>query len=91
VNAHSQLQLWIVFQFLADLDRTPRRRFWTFKKNQRHPIANGKSNQFPCFFGNAELFGTTDNLSEVLHVLTLLVEKQLRITDQIHEQNVPNL
>ncbi|PYL50591.1 MAG: hypothetical protein DMF32_03785 [Verrucomicrobia bacterium] len=81
----------ILFQLPADLDRTPDRRFWTIKENERHPIANRKSDQLPCFFRTAHLLGSTDNFSELLHVLTLLIEKQPRITDQIHKQNVANL
>ena len=65
VDAHSQLQLRILFQLLADLHRAPHGRFWTIKENERHPIAHGKSNQLPCFFGAADLLGTTDNFSQL--------------------------
>jgi hypothetical protein len=91
VDAHSQLQLRVVFQLLADLDRTPHGRFWTIKKNERHPIAHGQSNQVPCFFGAVDLLCATDNFSQLLQVLTLLIEEQGRITDQIHKENVANL
>ncbi len=91
MNSHSELQLRILFQPFADLDRAPHGRFWTIEKNERHPIANGKSNQLPCFFGTADLLGTTDDFSQLFLVLTLLIEKQPRITDQIHKQNVANL
>jgi hypothetical protein len=37
------------------------------------------------------LLYATDNFSQVLQVLTLLIEEQRRITDQIHKQNVANL
>jgi hypothetical protein len=77
--------LRILFQLLANLHRATHRRFWTIKKNERHPIANGKSNQLPRFFGTADLFGTTDNFIQLFQVLTLLIEKQRRITDQIHK------
>ena len=91
VDAHSQLQLRILFQLLADLDRAPHRRFWTIKKNERHPITHGKSNQLPRSFGAADLLGTADNFSQLLLILTLLIEKLSRISDQIHKQNVANL
>lgn len=61
------------------------------KKNERHPIAHGKSDQLPCFFGTADLLCSTDNFTQFLHVLTLLIEKQHRITDQIHKQDTANL
>ena len=73
------------------VDRAAQGRFWTIKKNERHPIANGKSNQLPCFFGTADLLCATDNFSQLLMVVTLVIEKQRRITDQIHKQNVANL
>jgi hypothetical protein len=91
VDAHSQLQLRILLQLFADLDRASHGRFWTIKKDERHPIADGESNQVPCFFGTADLLGSTDNFSQLLMVLTLFIEKQLRITDQIHKENVANL
>src|SRR5215813_9135582 len=81
MDAHSQLQLRVVFQLLADLDRTPHGRFWTVKKNERHPIAHGKPDQAPCFFGTADLLCATDDLSQLFLVLTLLIEEQGRITD----------
>jgi len=90
MNAHPQLQPWIFFQFFADFDRTPRRRFRTVKKNERHPIAHGKSDQFSCFFGAADLLAITDNFSQLLLILTLFIEKLSRIRDQIHKQNVTN-
>ena len=81
----------ILFQFLTDLDRAPHRRFRAIKKNERHPIAHGKSDQLACFLGTADLLCTTDNLTQLLQVLALLIEKQPRITDQIHKQDVANL
>ena len=57
MDAHSQLQLRILFQLLADLHRASHGSFWTIKKNERHPIANGESDQLPCFFGTVDLLG----------------------------------
>ena len=45
VNAHPKLQLRILFQLLADLNRTPHGRFGTVEENERHAIARGKPNQ----------------------------------------------
>ncbi|KAG0505532.1 MAG: hypothetical protein Udaeo_11230 [Candidatus Udaeobacter sp.] len=44
VNTHPKLQLRILFQLFADLNRTPHRRFGTVKKYECHSIARGKSN-----------------------------------------------
>jgi hypothetical protein len=91
MNAHSQLQLRILFQLLADRDRTPHGGFRTVKKNECHAIAHGKLDQLPCFFGTADLLCATNDFSQLFQVLTLLIEEQRRITDQIHKQYVANL
>src|SRR5215470_19652649 len=68
MDAHSQLQLRILFQLLADLDGTPHGRFRTVKENKRHAIAHRKSDQAPCFFGTADLLCATDDFSQLFQV-----------------------
>src|SRR5215469_11857236 len=48
MNAHSQLQLRILFQLLADLDRTPHGGFRTVKKTSAMPSPTGSWISFPA-------------------------------------------
>ena len=47
-------------------------------------------NDASCF-GGAKMLGTSDDLSELPLDFSLLVNKQLRVTDYVHEQNVAYL
>ena len=86
VNAHPKLQLRILFQLLADLNRAPHGRFGTVEKNERHAVARREAESaFLLLLRMRTCSCTTDNFSQLLLVLTLLIEKQSRITDQIHK------
>src|SRR4030095_5614002 len=71
MNDHSQLQLRILFQILADLDRTPHGGFRTVKKNESLAITQGELDRLPCFFGTADLLCPTNDFSQLFQVLTL--------------------
>ena len=42
-------------------------------------------------FGDAELLSPTHNLLQLLELLALLVDEQLRVTDDVEEEHMPNL
>jgi len=67
------------------------RSFWTVEEDERHSIASGNPNQFPCRFCNVNLLGICDDLGELFLEFALFVEEQFRVTDHVHEKNVANL
>src|SRR6266568_2562794 len=88
MNAHPQSELWMFFYLFGNVDRTINWCFRTVKENERDAIARGKANQFSCPFRGANLFGATDDLTELFLDLTLLVDEQFRIPDHVHEEDV---
>src|SRR4030095_9379140 len=75
----------------ADLDRAADRRLRTIEKDKRHSIAGGDPNQFVRRFRSADLLAVADDLGKLFLELALFVEEQLRVTDHVHEQDVPDL
>jgi hypothetical protein len=75
----------------ADLDCAPDRCFRSISKHQRAAVPGRQAQEFASCFGQAELFGATDNLLQRFELFTLLVNKQLRVTHDVDEQDVPDL
>jgi hypothetical protein len=67
------------------------RRLRAIEKNERHSIAHRKPDQFARRFRGADLFRVFDDSGELLLEFTLFVEEQLRVTDHVHEQDMPDL
>jgi hypothetical protein len=79
------LELFTDFQRAAD---------WRFGASAEHKgatIAGRQAQQFPFGFSQAELLGAAHDFSQRLHLLALLVYEQLRVADDVDEQNVSYL
>jgi hypothetical protein len=60
-------------------------------KNQRCPIARRQTQQLAFCFRQSELLRSANNFFQLTNLLSLLVNEQLRVTDDVDEQDVPNL
>jgi hypothetical protein len=65
--------------------------FRTAEKNQRHPISGWEPNQFAVCFRATKRGSASHDLIEFLQQLDLLVHEQLRITDNVNQQDIPDL
>ena len=83
MDAHSQLQVWVIQQRLADFQCAFNRSFGRCGKDQRHTIASRQPSQFTVSIGGMELVSTADNVIKLLLELLLLVNEQLRVADDI--------
>src|SRR4029077_12402865 len=59
VNSHPQLDLRMLLQRFADLERTSHWLFRTLEKQERHPVSGRHSNQFPSLFSRPKTFGAS--------------------------------
>jgi hypothetical protein len=85
------MNLRMRFECLADFNCTSQRRVNAISKDQRHPVPCGNSDQHALCVRRTDLRGVSYDLIERLESLVLFVEEQFRITDHVHEENVPNL
>jgi hypothetical protein len=76
VNSHSHLDVRILLQHLANLERTARGLFRTVKKKERHSIAGRHSNELAPGFRSAKAFRSAHDLIQLLEQFNLLVHKQ---------------
>ena len=90
MNAHAQLQVRTLFESLRDFQRALHRPFQTVPKNEGHPVAQRKTDQFAARFGRLHLGRALDDLTERLLQLALFVDEQFRVTDNVHEQDMPD-
>lgn len=85
------MQAGIIFQRLTNLQRGLRRRIWFGKKDKRHPVSGRETDEVFIRLAASELVRGSDELIELLKQLCLLIYKQLRITDDIDEQDMRDL
>ena len=83
VHSHPQLDMRMILQCSADLERTLGRLFRTVEEKQRHPIAGRHPDEFTSCFGGPKTFGASDDLIQLLEQLNLLVDQQFRVTDHV--------
>jgi hypothetical protein len=81
----------MTFELLTNLNRTENGRFGTGAKNKRATIARRQTEQFAFRFGEPELLGAAHDFLQLLNLVSLLVDHQLRVTDDVDEQDVPDL
>src|SRR5882724_12060631 len=62
VNAHSQLDVWMILQCFADLKRTAHRLFQIAKKKQGHPVSHRHSIEPAACFRRSKAFGASHDL-----------------------------
>src|SRR5438874_13059453 len=91
VNAHPHPQFGMTFEFPANLDRAEDRRFRAGAENERATVTSGQAEQFTFPFSQAELLRAAHDLFQCLKLLALLGDEQFGITDDVDEENVPDL
>ena len=60
-------------------------------EDQRHSVAGRQSRQFSSSIGSAERIGLPNNFIERMQIIALLVDQQLGVTNDVDEENVPDL
>ena len=90
VDAHAQPNVRRFLERLADLNRAANRRLGAIEKDERHSIARGNSDQPASCFRGLHLLRFFDDLTKSFLELPLFIQKQLRITNHVHKQDVPN-
>ena len=83
VHSHPQLDMRMLLQCSADLERTSHWLFRTLEKQQRHSIAGRHPDESTFCFGGPKTFGAPDDLIQLLEQLNLLIYQQLRVTDHV--------
>ena len=91
MNTHPDLQALIVLQRPADLKGALRRFLGTLIEHQRHPVAGGNLQDPIGRFSFLKSLGQMNNLVELLNSRVLLVNGELRVTDNVDEKNVRDL
>src|SRR5437773_10505133 len=83
VHSHPQLDMRMLLQRFADLERTSHRLFRTVEEKERHPVSAWYPDQFTFCLGGPKTFGASHNLIEFLQKLNLLIDQQFRVTDHV--------
>src|SRR5437870_10377507 len=65
MNSHSELDMWMTLQRLADFQRASRRLFRAAEKNQRHPVSCGQPNELATCFGRPKTLSAADELIQL--------------------------
>src|SRR5437763_2881645 len=91
VNPHAHPQFGMTFEFPANFDRTEDRRFGAGAENERAAVSSGQAEEFAFRFSQAELLRPAYDLFQCLKLLALLSDEHFRVTDNVDEQNVPDL
>jgi len=60
-------------------------------KDERATVARGQSQQLAFRFGFLALLGSADDRFQRLNLVALLVDEQFRVTDNVDEQDMPDL
>src|SRR5437773_7733592 len=66
VHSHPQLDMRMLSQRSADLERTSHRLFRTLEEKKRHPIASRHSDEFAACFRHAKRFSSVHDLVQFL-------------------------
>jgi len=84
VNSHPQLDVRMLLQRFADLERTSHWFFRTLEKQERHPVSAWYPDEFARCFCRPKTFGVSHDLIQFLQQLNLLIHQQFRITHRIN-------
>src|SRR5881275_326461 len=76
VHSHPQLDMGMLLQCSADLERTSHRLFRTVEEKERHPVSGRHPDQSTPCFGGPKTFGASYNSVEFLQKLNLLIDQQ---------------
>jgi hypothetical protein len=77
MNAHTKLDARMIFQGLADLERTLDRSLGAIEEDKGHSVADGQANELAACFSRAELLGAPHNLAKLFLQFMLIVNQQL--------------
>ena len=91
VDSHAHPQLRMAPQCIANLYRAGN---WSVRrccKDQRHSVAGRQARQFASSIGCAERIGSPNNFIERMQIIALLIDQELGVTDDVDEENVPDL
>ena len=88
VHSHSKLSAF--FESATNFERAFHWLFRALVENQRHPIARGNLDQPAGLFRDLKFLRGTNNLVKRIEQRSLLVNQQLRVTDDVYEKDVPN-
>ena len=91
MNTHPQPNLRVLFHCATDLHRAFHRLFRALVKNQRHPIPARDLCQSTISFGVLKPLGPPDSASQFINCPMLIVNRKLRVTNDIDEQNMRDL
>src|SRR5438128_8249232 len=83
VHSHPQLDMRMLLQCSADLQRTSHRLFRTVEEKERHPVSGRHPDQFTFCFGGPKTFGASYDLIQLLEQLNLLIDQQSRVTHHV--------
>jgi hypothetical protein len=90
VNAHAHGKFRVLLKCLGNLERAPGRFLCAVMKDQRHPVASRQPDElFVHRF--ADRRGRQHDRSELVEPLLLFLDQQFRITDDVHEKDMPDL
>jgi hypothetical protein len=90
VNAHPHRKFRVLLERFGNLERAPGRFFRAVPEDQRHPIAGRQPNQlFVRRFPHRRR--RQHDFNELVQPLLLLFVQQLRVTDNVDEQDMPDL
>jgi hypothetical protein len=73
------------------LQRATHGRIWAGKESQRHSVASRDPDQFSSRFRGAEFFSAVHLFVKQSYQLSLLINEELRISDDVDEQDVCDL
>ena len=91
VNTHPHGQTRLCTQLLTDLERAFHRIFHRAGEDQRHAVTRRKKDELTRCLRCAHRVGLTHNLVQLLQRFRLLVNQQLRVTDDVHEEDMGDL
>src|SRR5689334_3565433 len=91
VHTHPNLQAWMGLECATDFNRALRRRFLTGVEDQRHPVAGWNFYQSTRSFGFLVLIRTADDSRQLINYCPLLVNRELRVTHNVDEQDMRDL
>src|SRR6266566_4128000 len=83
VNAHPHLNVRMILQGFADLERTAHRLLRTSEKKERHPVSHRHSIELAACFRRSKTFGAAHDLIELLQQFNLLIVRELGITSHV--------
>jgi hypothetical protein len=76
---------------LADFQSAQNGRLGAIAKDQGAAVARWQPKQFAFCFGLFELFSAANKLSKRLHLVALVANQQLRVANDVDEQDMTDL